>query len=507
MLKAKEWLKNRKTLVIVAVILFVALCCIGAYWLFFQRTTDTAQKGIGGNSGFSMGAIGDNVVTASGVVNMGVTEEIFSVSNLETTLEIEEVYISSDTEIAAGTQVLKLSEEDIAAAREELSQTLKEAELAYRAGKIEYEQSLITAKYDRDSALLEGEQAKAVYEETIAGLSNSVERAQEALDEANEQMEEYASYVYDGSYKEYFQVDEYQQVYDENLQLLQSRMEAGGYSWEQVSGGRGGSDQELTMLSSLYKILEENLKDLQQAEADYEDAVANASFELQSLELSLPSLKQALNDAKQTYETSVMQAELTYETALASAGRAESDYETAVEKAQNDFDELESQYQDAKENLELFEKLVGDGYFYASGSGTVLRTNVRAGRSLTAESTVFTYSDPESMTVTVSVSQESLSQISIGDRATVMTNMYGNYTGTVSEINPVSASSSRSNVTYSVVVTLQGDTSKIPANTAVTVLIGAEAGFSQEQPEMEQKENGRPEMNMEGQKPKGEGGK
>ncbi|MFQ8979211.1 MAG: hypothetical protein ACLR6I_00580 [Waltera sp.] len=67
-------------------------------------------------------------------------------------------------------------------------------------------------------------------------------------------------------------------------------------------------------LASLYSILEQNLKDLEEAEEKYEDAVTNASFNLQTLQLKLPSLQQAVTEAKENYEIQLAQAKLTYET-------------------------------------------------------------------------------------------------------------------------------------------------------------------------------------------------
>ena len=107
----------------------------------------------------------------------------------------------------------------------------------------------------------------------------------------------------DGSYKSYFKVDEYQAIYDENLKALTDKMDEWGISWSQVTGSGGGSTQlsadvsgnnaqpqsggtsNASILASLYSILEQNLKDLEEAEDKYEDAVTNASFNLQTLQL------------------------------------------------------------------------------------------------------------------------------------------------------------------------------------------------------------------------------
>ena len=325
----------------------------------------------------------EDMIAASGVTNVGITEETFDVENLTTELEIEEVYAVSGEEVTAGDKILKLTEDSVEKARKELERALKDAELAYRTGAIEYEQNLITAEYTRDSAILTGQQAKDVYDETVASLQSAVTRAEEELQDAEDNIAEYESYVSDGSYKSYFKVDEYQAIYDENLKALTDKMDEWGVGWSQVtgSGGGGGSTQmsvdvsgnnaqpqsggtsNASILASLYSILEQNLKDLEEAEDKYEDALTNAAFELQTLQLKLPSLQQAVTEAKENYEIQLAQAKLTYETSLSGAERAESDYNTTVEKAESDLAALKSTYEDAKENLELFESSVGDGYF------------------------------------------------------------------------------------------------------------------------------------------------
>jgi hypothetical protein len=475
-----KWSRRKKIAAIV--ILLAAIAVIAGVVLFFIFRKNSSQglfnKGGMGNGAFAMSG---DMIGASGVISVGVTEESFDVENLTTDLIIEEIYVSSNEEIEEGTKILKLTDDSVAEAREELEKVLKDAELAYRAGTIEYEQNKITAQYDYQSALLAGEQASEIYQETVSNLKSSVEKAEEELADAQEKIAEYQSYVNDDSYKSYFKVDEYQAIYDENLDALTEKMDEWDVSWEQVTGGGGGGQggggaySYASILASLYQVLEQNEKDLEQAESDYEDALTNAAFELQTYELKLPSLEQAVTEAKENYEIQAGQAKLTYETSLANAERAESDYETALEKAETDYETLKDDYEDARENLELFESSVGDGYFYASGSGTILRMMVRAEQKLTSESTVFMYSNPDEMSVTVSVDQTDIAKLSVGDEAYVMSTSGDGYEGSIKSISPVTSSESRTNVTYSVTVTLSGDTSALTANQTVTVIFGITA--------------------------------
>ena len=483
--------KARKKWIITALILVLALSggSMATVMILHKnssRSEFTLQDNLAGLN------FTEDMIAASGVTNVGITEETFDVENLTTVLEIEEVYAASGEEVTAGDKILKLTEDSVEEARKELERALEDAELAYRTGAIEYEQDLITAEYTRDSAILTGQQAKEVYDETVASLQSAVTRAEEELQDAEDDIAEYESYVNDGSYKSYFRVDEYQAIYDENLKALTDKMDEWGISWSQVTGSGGGSTQlsadvsgnnaqpqsggtsNASILASLYSILEQNLKDLEEAEDKYEDALTNAAFELQTLQLKLSSLQQAVTEAKEDYEIQLAQAKLTYETSQSGAERAESDYNTTVEKAKSDLAALKSTYEDATENLELFESSVGDGYFYASEDGTILRTMVRAEQALTSDAVVFVYSNPKELTVTVSVDQADIAKLTVGDSAYVQTSAGSGYTGVITAIDPVSSSSSRTSVTYSVTVQInvEDEEDSLSANESVTVVFG-----------------------------------
>ena len=482
-MKKLKTLKDKKKKIRILIIAGVAVLLIagGIFAFFFIKNKTSASKNTVSLPSNMQGiTISDDWVTASGVTNAEVTEVTFDVENLSTELEIEEVYINSNDEINEGDKVLKVTDESLEAVRAELTDALEEAELAYRTGVISYEQTLITAEYTKDSAVLSGSQAKEIYDETIESLSDAVDKAKEELEEANEKIAEYESYVNDSSYASYFKIDEYQAIYDENLSVLKEKLDEWGVSWSEVTGGgMGGGSTNLNgnlsyaqILRALYSVLEQNLEDLENAQAEYEDAVENASFELQTLKLNLSSLEKAVYEAEENYEIQAENALLTYETALSNADRAESDYETTVDKAESDLDELETAYEDAKENLELFEECIGDGYFYASESGDVLRTQVRTGGSLTSDSVIFMYSNPNKLTISVSVDQADIAKLTVGDECYAISDSVG-AKGVITEIDPVSSSDSVTSVYYSVIVTVTSEedsTSTLSQNDSVTVL-------------------------------------
>ena len=471
----KDPLMKKKVIIVVVAGVVVLIGIIAAAILFMGKRSDPWQQGELSDMAQQNGA----AFAAYGITSIGTVEETFPISGQETYLEVEEIYITSGESVKADTKLVKFTEESVKALREELKQTEKETSLAYRAGVIEFEQEKINLVYERDSAILAGEQAQEVYEETIRGLDDGVTRAKEALDEAKEELFDYQEKLNSDYF--YTTYQEAKETYDSNLALLKERMEEWGVSWSQVvSGGggmqmgrdMGGNNQYASALASLYNVLEENLADMEEAQEAYENATTNGSLELQTMQLSIPSLEKAYAQQKESYENQVLQAKLTKETTLATAEAAQKNYETGLEKAQADFDKVADAYEDAIENMEAFESRISDGYYYAGAEGQLLRFSIRNGQKVTDGSRIYTMTNPEEMTVTVSVDQDNIAAVSVGDEVMVMSEESGMYTGTVQSVNPISSSSSQSSVTYSVQVLMTGNYQSLGNSETVTVYFG-----------------------------------
>ncbi len=474
--------KRKKIVVIVLVVVAIAIAVAVACFILWKNKAES--ENVQREDFFVQTEAQGGISSAYGITSIGTVEEEFPISGQTTALEVEEVYVSSGESVTTETKLLKFTQESVDALLKELEQAQKDASLAYRAGVIEFAQEKINLEYERDSALLAGEQAEAVYEETISGLSQSMEQAKEKLEDTEAQIADYEEKLASDYY--YTQMQEAQAAYDENLAILKARMEEWGVSWSQVvSGGSGGGmgmirsvsggdtqSQYVTVLSQLYDVLESNLQVLEEATAAYEDMEENGALELQSLRLTLPSLKKNYAEQQESYESRLLQAKLTREQTLATAAAAEKNYETNLEKAESDFEKLEDAYEEAKQNLEYFHERVASGYYYASEEGELLRFNVRKGQTISDGSRIYTMTDPEKMTVTVSVEQESIASIKVGDTVMVVSTENGMFEGMVESVNPVSTSTGQSSVTYSVQVVMTGDYKTLSGNETVTVYFG-----------------------------------
>lgn len=84
---------------------------------------------------------------------------------------------------------------------------------------------------------------------------------------------------------------------------------------------------------------------------------------------------------------------------------------------------------------------------------------------------VVAYRNTEDISVTVSVSQEDINKLEVGDSAQVIIEDYGTFEGQITYLNPISNSDSRTNITYEVMVDLNGDNiSSLKENLTATVI-------------------------------------
>ncbi len=413
------------------------------------------------------------IVIGSGVTSIGMIQEVFPIEGLTEGLEVEKVLVESGVEIGTDTAIVKLTDSSVTTVREKLEKVLRDADLAYRSGLIEYGQAVIQAEATYQSTILNGEHAEAVYAENIEGLEENVKKAKEAYEEAKAELAEFDANLANGTYTS--NLERWQREFDTNYEILVETMAAWGFRWEEVTAGRRGNqwgaterEQYLQGSQDMYDTLEIIRKYLTEAEEEYEEKVTNAEVYRQMLELKLPGLLEAYATAQINYETSLVQAKLTRETSLAEAELAQKNYETNLEKAESDLEALEEAYEDAKENLDKFEAQMGTGYYYPTETGTVLRVSVRAGREITSGSSLLMISNYDEMTVTVSVDQADIAKISVGDNAVIYSEDNGMAEGVVKSINPVSGSSGSSNVTYSVTVEME-ETSQFGNNESVYV--------------------------------------
>ena len=532
--KEKKTRVGRKKLVVTAIGVGAVLVAAGvAGTMYYRQTQSSTTQENGGLWGHQNGKnMNENLVTASGTTSIGVDAVTFAIDFLEdTSLYVEEVYVSSGDEVEAGTQYLKFTDDSIEEARSELETTAKEAEISYRSGVITTQESKIEAKYTYQQALLDAQQAQQVYEDALAAAQATLDAAEETYTEAQDDYNEYLYKVENNTFYEDYEVEEKKTAYEEAYDLYVNRVAyweltedeldsldsssssmtgsstttvststtasdssataSGGQGDASAAGGMmgGGSSaasQEeqaakadrqwiLKTVALLEERMDEAEDEYEQAKKDYEDEIDGAELKLQKLLNTYESEREAYEAAQIAYQKEILSAKTTYETTLAKGQTAQNDYDTQLTSLSESLEKLADAKQEAEENHALFESLIGDGYLYTQEAGTILMSRAEEGETLAGGDIVFAYSNPEKITVSVAVSQDSIAQLSVGESAMVMISDYGNYNGVIESIDPVSSSDSRTSVTYTVEVALDGDVSDLSANLTATVIFGMDA--------------------------------
>lgn len=556
--KEKKTRVGRKKLVVTVIGVGAVLVAAGvAGTMYYRQIQSSTTQENGGLWGHQNGKnMNENLVTASGTTSIGVDAVTFAIDFLEdTSLYVEEVYVSSGDEVEAGTQYLKFTDDSIEEARSELETTAKEAEISYRSGVITTQESKIEAKYTYQQALLDAQQAQQVYEDALAAAQATLDAAEEAYTEAQDDYNEYLYKVENNTFYEDYEVEEKKTAYEEAHELYVDRVayweltedeldsldsssnSMSGSSTTTVStsttasdssatasggqgdasaagsmmgGGSSAASQEeqaakadrqwiLKTVALLEERMDEAEDEYEQAKEDYEDEIDGAELKLQKLLNTYESKREAYEAAKIAYQKEILSAKTTYETTLAKGQTAQNDYDTQLTSLSEALEKLADAKQEAEENLALFESLIGDGYLYTQEAGTILMSRAEEGETLAGGDIVFAYSNPEKITVSVAVSQDSIAQLSVGESAMVMISDYGNYNGVIESINPVSSSDSRTSVTYTVEVALDGDVSDLSANLTATVIFGMDEDNVQnekvQQPQTEMEEEVQTEEN------------
>ena len=199
---------------------------------------------------------------------------------------------------------------------------------------------------------------------------------------------------------------------------------------------------------------------LETAVSDLEEELAEAQEDGDEDEIE--AVEAELKIAKNDLTTQSLEAKQTYENAMTNYKYADKLYEIDTNGLEDDLDDAKELLEEAEENLADFKEQIGDGIVYAEYSGTVTEVAYAAGDTLSSDAVAVTFTDAENVTMTVSVSQEDISQIAVGDEATISLTAYENQTfaGEVTSIE-TSTTTGSSTVNYDVSVRFTGDVTKV----------------------------------------------
>ena len=257
-------------------------------------------------------------------------------------------------------------------------------------------------------------------------------------------------------------------VIQEEINVESKRAEA-DYTYEMyLAKGKTAKetyDATITSLENEIADLEEELAESAELIAEYEeelDAGYDVEEDLEEEELNYSTIEANLKIAQNNLTTQSIEAKQTYENAMTNYKYAEQLYAIDTDGLEDDLNDAKDTLADAREALETFNEQIGDGIVYAEYSGKVSEVVCAEGDILTDGSSLVTYADADDVTMTVAVTQDDISQVSIGDEVLIELDAYAGETfdGEVTSIE-TAASMGSSTVNYNVTAKFTGDITRV----------------------------------------------
>ncbi|QEY34790.1 efflux RND transporter periplasmic adaptor subunit [Caproiciproducens galactitolivorans] len=213
------------------------------------------------------------------------------------------------------------------------------------------------------------------------------------------------------------------------------------------------AEAEYTNYSKAYNDFKETYSD------KYPVAGTDLDAKVTSLQQSVKSDEYALSKAKKTAQITSNEAKTTEEKDLNTAAYADDTYNLtvnqlalAVSEQQENCDKLQ------RELDEINNALDGNGVITSPCDGIVATVSYKAGDTVPASTAIMEISKPDSVSLSVSISEDDITGISIGQEASITLSAYDNqsFDAMVESITAEPARSGSSSVTYTVVVKMTG---------------------------------------------------
>ena len=385
-----------------------------------QRTDTSGISSSGGSSGStagsSSGSGGFGGMSASGGGAQGGLDMFGQIFNMggsssgsngdDSTLTVAEVVVSVGQQVSEGDPLYLLEEDCGSDLEDELQSNVEKAKADLEAVEADQTLSRQQAKYTYDSSTAYGSYIDTEYSTTLQELQNAVDSAASALEQAQTSLEDYQA-----------QLEEVTTAYEDAAQVLSNCQ----YSLNNTDPA--------------------------------DDTYGYVYFA--QLTTQAQSTADSLEQQKEELEQKVEQAEENVTTA-----------ETAYNKAKRELEQGKLTAAETKKlrtlayNTAQFSTYIDGNAVCARYNGVITSVELEAGDKISTGTSLVTLYDMDEVTMTVTVDEDDMTDISLGSAANIALTAYPEdiFTAKVTVIGDATSDSS-GNITYDVTVTLEGDVS------------------------------------------------
>lgn len=404
-----------------------------------------------------------NSVTESGTVEFGLTTQVYDLDistddeedddddeeeTSEKYLKVADVYVAVGQRITEGDKICSFTQDSIEDVRKTLTYAKTEAQIALSNAQTAYNTGVLEAGLSRNETILDTSLAQTTYDNTIARLTNDM--AAKTLE-----IEQLLADIYD------LQLE----LTDEDY--LEEKADIAEAYEKAKQGVEDASEDYVTNQV-------EAAQTFWSAKESYEtffDQFDESNQQIEEKVNEVYSIQEEILYSQQLLEKELLTAQQELDTSNISGSIADTKYESSLTVYENALSRAQSELDEATQRLEDFESFVGDGTIYASGSGLVTEVGYEKDDYLVNAGVLVSFAAPEDMTVSVDVSQEDVVTMKVGDSVDIVFAAYDDqtYKGTIQSITTTATSRSSATISYPVVVSIQGDTSKLYAGMTASV--------------------------------------
>ena len=429
-----------------------------------NKSDAQGMQNMGGSMGMAGGQLGSD---SSSSTTKTTSSSSGSESVSDSDLVIKKVCITSGQNVKKGDTILKLTTKSVSNVRKLYKAAVSSAKLSLKEAKVDRDSDKLTAEYEYKERIAAGKSAKTTYKATLQSLDSAVVTAQNNYNTAVSGIKTLPLKIKNlkkkikkaGGSTTIYKSTSTNQNTGSNAGNNTGNMNGtgmgddknGGTSGTGTTAGSTGSQSG----SNTVTIMQQQLASYQQQLSEYKS--------------NLKNLKSQLKSAKKARKTGKVSAKKTYDAAMLQYSNAKTLYNVAMDGIDDDVKDAQETLKDAQKALKTFEKYAGTGVIKAECSGTVTSVGYEDGETLSTDTDIATYMNSDAVTTSVSVAQDDISEIEVGDTVNISLSAYEGKTfhGKVTSIS--TTSSGTSTVSYPVVVTMTGDVSSIYAGMSADV--------------------------------------
>lgn len=375
---------------------------------------------------------------------------------------VEEVYVKAGSSVKAGNPLLKLDAEEISTGLASYELELEQAALEVEKAKLDQQTGLLKAQQEYALSVETGKLASSQENLTVEELQLALTNAQTAYAAAQKAYEEYLQAS--ASFKS---AKAYLENLEERVEELEDDLARAQAASPSSASDIAGIKEELSDYQAAYNeykadFTEKFGSDVEDMD-DVAEKLASLAANVEKTELALAKANLALSTGSTSADQNSALAKNEASTAKTTLELAELQLQQAVDAAEEKYDQLAAEIEDLKESIAL------DGLVLSPCTGMVASVNVEAGDSfdvtynedlgMLMEQTLCTLTDISSVYVPITISEEDILNVSIGQEANVTMNAFEgrDFEAEVDAITVESSRSGAATVSYTVNVRLKGE--------------------------------------------------